>query len=190
MKNISTLNYLVASALVTVLMLLIYGTVQQTYRTGLDDPQIQIARDLSLKLEQGRSIDPFITGEPIDISHSLSPFIVLYDAQGKAIRSNALLDGKMPQVPAGLFDIAGSTGEHRVSWQPRKGVRMAMVIVKTNTSPLQFVASGRSMIEVEERTGQMRVMVFYAWVISLAILSITAILNHFLRSKKNLQKTV
>jgi sensor histidine kinase regulating citrate/malate metabolism len=189
MKNLSTLNYLVATALITVIMLLIYATVQQTYRTGLNDPQIQIARDISSKLEQGKTIEPFIAADSIDISRSLSPFIVLYDVQGKAIRSNAFLDGKMPQVPVGLFDIAKNDGEYRVSWQPRKGIRMAMVIVKTNASLVQFVASGRSMTEVEERTQQMRAMVFFAWVICLVIISITAILNHFMRTKRILQKT-
>ncbi|MEP7163972.1 MAG: hypothetical protein ABI741_04715 [Ferruginibacter sp.] len=189
MKNSNNLNYFAAAALVTVVMLLIYASVQQTYRTGLDDPQIQIARDVSSKIEQGNSIDSLITGGPIDISRSLSPFIVLYDAQGKAIRSNALLDGKMPQIPSGLFDIVRKNAEHRVSWQPRKGIRMAMVIVKTNSAASQFVASGRSMEEVEARTEQMRSMVFFAWVICLVIISITAILNNFMRTKRMLQKT-
>ena len=184
MKNLTTLNYLVATALVTIVMLLIYATVQQTYRTGLNDPQIQIARDISSKLEKGRSIESFIATDSIDITRSLSPFIILYDGQGKAIRSNAFLDGKMPQVPAGLFDIVKNKSEHRVTWQPRKGVRMAMVIVQTNAAPVQFVASGRSMTDVEERIQQMRTMVFFAWVICLVIISITAILNHFIRSKK------
>src|SRR6185369_7271437 len=84
MKKLTTLNYLVAAALVTVLMLLIYAAVQQGYRTGLNDPQVQMARDISLKLEEGRSIQPYFTADTIDINRSLSPFVVLYDAQGKA----------------------------------------------------------------------------------------------------------
>lgn len=189
MKNSSALNYLAAAALITVVMLLIYAGLQQTYRTGLNDPQVQIARDISSKLERGRSIESFIAADTFDVTNSLAPFVVLYNANGKAIRSNALLDDKMPQVPLGLFEIVKNNDEHRVSWQPRKGVRMAMVIVKANTSPVQFVAAGRSMVEEEERIQQMRTMVFIAWVICLIIISITAILNHFMRSKKILHKT-
>ena len=183
MKNLTTLNYLVATALVTVVMLLIYATVQQVYRTGLNDQQVQIARDISSKLEHGRPIESYINADTIDIGRSLSPFIVLYDAQGKAIQSNAILDGKMPQVPGGLFDVVRNNEEYRVTWQPRKGIRMAMVIVKTNTSPVQFVASGRSMTEVEERIQQMRTTVFFAWLICMVIICITAILNRFISKK-------
>jgi lipopolysaccharide export LptBFGC system permease protein LptF len=61
---------------------------------------------------------------------------------------------------------------------------MAMVIVKTTVSPGMFVAAGRSMAEVEQRTGQMRTMVFIAWLICLFIIVITALLNQFVRQRK------
>jgi len=180
MKNLPLLTMV---ALVTVIMLLIYGTVQQVYRTGLNDPQIQIARDISLQLEQGKPVDAALNNDPIDITKSLSPFIVLYDAQGKPLRSNAFFEGKMPQVPGGVFEKVKQNGEHEVSWQPRKGVRMAMVILETNAAPVKFVAAGRSMLEVEKRTGNMMMMVFIAWIICLAVIAITAAFNFLKRSK-------
>jgi hypothetical protein len=183
-KNYAVFNYLAAAALVTIIMLLIYATVQQTYRSGLDDPQIQLTRDISAKLQQGRTIESIVATDSIDISKSLSAFVVLYDVNGKAIYSNARLDSKLPQVPMGLFDIVEKNGEHRVTWQPRKAVRMAMVIVKTTVSPGMFVAAGRSMAEVEQRTGQMRTMVFIVWLICLFIIVITALLNQFVRQRK------
>ena len=178
-----SLPFLMSAALVTVIMLLIYVTVQQSYRTGLNDPQIQIARDLSLKLEQGKPVEASLTNDPFDITKSLSPFIVLYDAQGKPLRSNAFFDGKMPQVPAGVFKEVKKNNEYDVSWQPRKGVRMAMVIVKANTTPVQFVAAGRSMVEVEGRIKNMSTMIFIAWIICLAIIAIAAVFYYFKRSK-------
>ena len=180
MKKIS---FFTTAALVTVIMLLIYATIQQSYRTGLNDPQIQIARDISLQIEQGKSIESTLNNDPFDITKSLSPFIVLYDAQGKPLRSNAFLDGKMPQVPVGVFNEVKENGEYDVSWQPRKGVRMAMVIVKTNAGPVQFVAAGRSMVEVEQRINNMRTMIFIAWIICLAIIAIAAVFTYFKRSK-------
>lgn len=184
MKKLSYLNYFAASGLITVILLVMYAGIQQTYRTGLDDPQIQLARDISLKLEQGRSLENLNVADPIDISKSLSPFIVIYDASGKPMYSNALLDGKMPQLPVGLFDIAKNKEEHKVTWQPRSGVRMAMVIRKVHTSPLQFVAAGRSMTAVEERTAAMRTMIFFAWIICIGIIVLAVALNHFMVTKK------
>jgi hypothetical protein len=184
MKNYTVFNYLASAALVTVVMLLIYATVQQTYRTGLDDPQIQLTRDISTKLQQGRTIESIVTTDSIDISKSLSAFVVLYDANGKAIYSNARLDSKLPQVSKGLFDIVEKNAEHRVTWQPRKAVRMAMVIVKTNVSPGMYVAAGRSMTEVEQRVKQMSTFVLIAWLICLVIIVMTALLNQFVRQRK------
>ena len=177
-----SLSFFMSAALVTVIMLLIYGTVQQCYRTGLNDPQIQIARDIARQLEQGKPVETSFANDPFDITRSLLPFIVIYDAQGKPLRSNALLDGKMPQVPVGVFEEVRKKGEHDVSWQPRKTVRMAMVIVKTNTAPLQFVAAGRSMAEVEYRIGNMSTMIFTGWIICLAIIAITAAFNSYKRT--------
>ena len=189
MKNLRGFYYLVLTALITVVMILIYAAVQQTYRTGLNDPQIQMATDISLKINQGRSIESYFAEDPTDITKSLSPFIVFYDAQGRPIRSNAFLDGKMPQVPPGVFETFTNDVEHRISWQPRRGVRMAMVIIKTNASPVQFVAAGRSMIEVEERIHQMSVMVFFAWMICVGIIVFSAVYSYFMRAKKILPKT-
>jgi len=186
MKKIFNLNYLAAAGLATVIVLVIYTGIQQVYRTGLDDPQIEMTRNICLEIEQGKSWENIIRKDTIDITKSLSPFIVLYDAAGKPIYSNAVLDGHMPAVPPGLFDIVKNKGEHRVTWQPRNAVRMAMVIKKINTSPLQFVAAGRSMTEVEERTDSLRTMVFFAWVICIGIILLTATLNHFMSNKKTI----
>lgn len=174
------LLFFTVAILVTVIMLLIYGAVQQTYRTGLNDPQIQIARTVSSRLEQGKSVETLLKDEPFNINESLTPFVVLYDASGKPLRSDGLLDGKMPQMPVSLFNDFSNDKERRISWQPRKGTRMAMVIVKTNTLPVQFVAVGRSMEEVENRIEKMSSMVFIGWVLCMAVISIAGFLQHFI----------
>lgn len=179
MKRLPFLHYLAAATLVTVILLLMYATVQQTYRSGLNDPQVQIARDISLQLEQNKPIENFIHPDTIDMKKSLSPFFILYDALGNPVRSNALLNGRIPQVPKGLFEELNGKSQHEVTWQPQSGVRMAMVIVKVNTQPVQFVAAGRSMAEVEGRVSRLITIIFIAWIICLAIISITAVYNFF-----------
>lgn len=184
MKLFPALNYVAAAASISVIILLIYATVQQSYRQGLNDPQIQMARDISYQLKQGKPINGYLKNDSLDIAQSLSPFIVLYNNEGRAIQSNALLHGQMPQIPAGLFEVVRKSGEHGVSWQPEKNIRIALVILKTNTSPNAFIAVGRSMIEVEERISRLITMIFIAWVLCMFILIITAAVN-FIKRKRS-----
>ena len=69
-------------AIITVIFGVIYATVQQSYRTAANDPQIQIARDINVKLHQGKPIENFFA-DTVDIAQSLSTFVALYDASGK-----------------------------------------------------------------------------------------------------------
>ncbi len=105
MKKDSFINYLLVIAIVTVISGIIYATVQQTYRSGANDPQMQIARDINSKLQHGKPVENFFTGT-IDIAQSLSVFNVLYDDSGKPIRSSGYLQNKMPAIPAGVFEFA------------------------------------------------------------------------------------
>src|SRR5580765_3016300 len=130
MKKLSFLHYPFLIAIITVIFGVIYATVQQSYRTGANDPQIQIALDINAKLHQGKSVESFLT-DTIDIAKSLLTFVVLCDNNGKPIRSSGYLDGKMIQLPSGVFDFTKSHGEHQVTWQPLDGVRIAMVLVSS-----------------------------------------------------------
>src|SRR4051812_32566623 len=148
MKIFSFLNYLLFIAIITVIILLIYASVQQTYRSGANDPQIQIAEDISAKIQKGKNIEDIFPVDTIDIAQSLALVVILYDAHGRPLRSTGFLDGKMPQLPAGVFDFAKKNGSHSVTWQPNNDVRMAMVLNHINSSPVEFVAAGRSLREV------------------------------------------
>ena len=57
MKSFNSANYLAATAVVTIFAGFIYAAVQQTYRNTANDPQLQIARDMSEQLTDGKSID-------------------------------------------------------------------------------------------------------------------------------------
>jgi hypothetical protein len=48
MKQLSIVTHLAAAIIITVVMLLIYACVQQSYRSSANDPQLQIARDLRM----------------------------------------------------------------------------------------------------------------------------------------------
>ena len=120
MKKVPLFGYLIAIILTTIVFAIIYASVQQGYRTGANDPQIQIARDISLKLHQNKSVDQYFI-DTIDIAQSLSPFAVLYDASGKPLRSSGYLNNKMPEMPNGVFEFHKKTKKLAVTWQPQHG---------------------------------------------------------------------
>lgn len=170
----SILNYFAAFIVVTVVIGLIYATVQQSYRTAADDPQIQMAEDLSTELGAGKLAADIYPEDTIDIAHSLSPVVIFYDNSGRPIRSTGYLDGKMCQLPSGVFDHARKMGMHMVTWQPRHDVRMAVVLIHVNSGPVEFVAAARSLREVEIREANLTKMVFMGWGVCVILIAITA----------------
>ncbi len=160
---------------ITGLCLLVYATVQQNYRQSLNDPQIQMAEDTAAALDRGVSYQELVAKSQIDIAHSLAPWLAIYDSEKKPLASSGILDGEAPLPPAGVFEAAqtsqspkggGPIGENRISWQPRLGVRSAIVVVWVPETK-QFVVAGRSMREVEDREGRLSAFVFLAWVVLL-----------------------
>lgn len=146
---------------------LIYGAVQQNYRQSLNDPQIQMAEDAANAIAQGEIPAALVPhGTPvIDITKSLSPFMVIYDESDTPLESSGVLDGQPPVPPKGVFDYArqyGSNLPHN-TWQPRLGVRIAAVLVHV-PGDKGFVLVGRNMLEVERREMNLTLMVGAAWV--------------------------
>lgn len=182
MKRISFLNYLLVIIIITIIYGVIYVSVQQSYRSTANDPQIQIVQDLSFKLRQNKAVDNYFT-DTIDISQSLSTFVVLYDIKGKPIRSSGFLNGKMPELPAGVFDHTKTHHEYAVTWQPQNGVRIALVILNSNVSQVGFVASGRSLQEVEIREANLVTMVLLGWIICMGLVLLYAVIQ-FYRTKE------
>lgn len=183
MKKFSFLNYFFAIAIITVIAGVIYATVQQTYRTAANDPQIQMARDINARLQEGKPVESFFD-DTVDIGQSLSTFIALYDVIRKPIRSSGYLDGKMPVLPAGVFDFAKKQGEYEVTWQPREGERMAVVIISSNSSSVDFVVAGRSLQEVEVRERDLITISFLGWIICIGLVLTHASLQ-FYRTRQN-----
>jgi hypothetical protein len=171
-----TMSYLSAMVIITVIMGLVYASVQQTYRSNANDPQIQIAHDLKDHLQKGK---PFAFDDTIDIEKSLSVFEEAYDKNGDPIQSTGFLNGKMPLLPKGVFEHAKANGENWVTWQPQHNVRMAMGIVYVNAAPIAFLAVGRSLREVEERVSRLTNMVFIGWVLCISIVLINWLVQFY-----------
>ena len=176
------MHFLLPMAIVTVIILLIYASVQQSYRTSANDPQIQMAGDIAAKLRKGVSPDKIIQPDTIEISQSLSTFVAFYDANRKSISSTGYLDGKTIELPRGIFDYLNTHEDDEVTWQPRPGVRMALVVQKVIGSPVSFVAAGRSLQQVELREYSLRLAIIIGWIICLVIVGLLAIIINLKRA--------
>ncbi len=174
-------NALILAALATGLALALYAIPQQVLRQGANDPQIAMATDLVPVLERGdlaallqQGALPAMAGRlgAVDMAHSLSPFVIVYDDRGQTLASQALLDGKAPVLPSGIFGYVRTHGEERVSWQPRHDVRIAAVVQRVGGAHPGFVLAGRNMREVEAREEQVEQMAGLTWIGMLTVILI------------------
>ena len=168
-----------AAAICSILILLIYATVQQSYRSNANYPQAAVTSDIANRLHRMASIDPYFSGDTVDLENSLNVFVVLYDASGQPLRSNAVFKGSPPQLPSGVFEFVRGNGEERVTWQPEKGTRIAMVVRLENHGDIAFVAAGRSLRETEDNESNLRKMILAAWVLCMGLIIAHAALQWF-----------
>jgi hypothetical protein len=111
------------------------------------------------------------------MARSLSPFLIVYDGQGRPIATQGLLAGQTPAPPRGVFDYVRQHGEERISWQPVlggvRGVRIAAVIQKVanaSGSGAAYVLAGRNMREVEAREALVGQLATLTWIGMMAVI--------------------
>lgn len=138
----------------------IYAVGQQILRQSANDPQIQLAEDIAHLLDGTAKPSDLASTSRIDMAASLAPFLVVTDSKGAVLETTGQLDGKDPAIPLGVFDSTKKMGQDRVTWQPRKGVRIALVVVPYKDG---YVAVGRSLREVEKRENSVLQMAGGAW---------------------------
>ncbi len=158
--------------LVTLFSGLVYAVMQQNYRMNANDPQIELSGEIADGLSHDQdpaSLQP--QGAPSDLTKSLSAFFVIYNSTGTVYASSAMLNGKPPLLPAGVFESTALHDEDRLTWQPQPGVRIAAVVNHwKGTKDSGFVVVGRSLREVEKREQSLLMMVVAGWVASLIVI--------------------
>lgn len=103
-------RWLPMAAAITVLCLLIYAAVQQSHRSGADDPQIQLAEDAVRALERGATAASVLPSAKVEIERGLGPFVIVYDGQGQPIAGSGTLRGHLPVPPQGVFEFVRTNG--------------------------------------------------------------------------------
>jgi hypothetical protein len=128
-----------------------YVISQQMLRLGANDQPLQLALDAATALADGSDPVAVLPPGPVEISSSLAPFGLVFDAQGGLLASSGVLHGAAPLLPDGVREFAREHGEDRVTWQPEPGVRIAAVVVPYSGASTGTVVMGRSLKEVERR---------------------------------------
>jgi hypothetical protein len=176
-------NWLAYAAIITLLCGIVYITVQQSYRLSANDPQLQLAEDAANAINKG--VDPkslVSSTAAIDISQSLSPYLLIYDARGNVVAGSATLNSKPLKIPQGVIDYIQKNGKDAATWQPAPGVRQAMVGFST-TNKGYITVSGRSLRNTEERISLLGEQVFFGWTMSLLGLFVVAFLQEWITLK-------
>ena len=186
-------NAVILSGIATGLALALYAIPQQVLRNGANDPQIQLATDTAVRLEDGAGAADAVPVGNVDMARSLAPFVIAYDDQGRPLASQARLNGGVPVPPAGIFDYVRQHGEERVSWQPVlggvRGVRVAAVVERVNGAHPGFVLAGRSLREVEAREEQVKQMAGLTWLGMLTLIAIGIFVYGRLARRESLTAT-
>jgi len=125
----------------------IYAAVQQAQRNDANYPQIQLAEDMAAELNAGADGLGLLDNPKVDLAHSLAPFTIIYDKNGRPIVGSGYLDHKLPKAPLAVLKAAQNKDYNAVTWQPKKDVRIAAVTVAAKN---YYVLSGRSLKEVEK----------------------------------------
>ncbi len=186
------LPWLLSLAIVSIVCLLVAVAVQQSYRQGANDPQIQIAEDMAAAFQNNQftdetlksSFESFVpTKMQVDIGSSLSPWIQVYNESGEVADSSAILSDSqsIPHIPKSIFVTQGfspgspeSHAEDRVTWQPQKGIRQAIVVTKFSGLKSGYIVAGRSLREVEVREGKLNGMIVVAWILMTLMIGCSA----------------
>jgi hypothetical protein len=182
-KNILR-QWLPLAVAITALCGLVYLAVQQELRQTANDPQIQIAEDAALALENGAAAGSRMPTDKVAIEKSLAPFVMVFDDRGETVGSSATLHGETPQLPPGILDYVRTHGEDRVTWQPEPGVRIAAVVVHYKGTQPGFVLAGRSLREAEAREDNALIEAGIAWAFATGASLIAVILCEFILAGK------
>lgn len=164
------INWLPLAVIIVIFSGLAYATVQQVYRQSANDQPLQIIETVTNGINQGQPMDQIVPAQgTTELSGSVLPFVMMYNATSTQIGSSALLDGKNPSVPSGVLDTAKARGQYAVTWQPKPGVREA-IVVKYFTGPQSgYIVAGYSLKETEVRENQTLLMSGVAGLVALVL---------------------
>ncbi len=138
-------------------------SMQQMLRRGADQPQVDMAEWYAGEISAGEAPGNVIPPGYVDLERSLQPFVIFYDDYGRAGTGTGYIDQSLPALPSGVLEFVRSHGSENVTWQPRRGIRIASVIKHVTGKGSGFILAGRSLRMVEEQESLLRRMFIGGW---------------------------
>lgn len=164
--------FLPAAAVLVIAAGFVVAAVQQDLRIGANDVPLQLAEDGVRALDAGTTPAAVVGSGSVALESSLAPFVAVYDGQGALVASSGTLEGRPPAPPAGIFAEARSAGSDTVTWQPRAGVRIALVAMPWSGGT---IVAGTSLRVIESRIERIEVLVATGVLAGLLVLALTAV---------------
>jgi hypothetical protein len=168
----------------TLLLGAAYSMVQQEARLSLNDRPVSVTDSAKRLLESGSEPSDVVARQKTNLSQDDWLFTIVTDSSRHVLASSAILNGKTPLPPKGVFDYTQKHGSDTITWQPAKNVRLATYAstYKTDTGS-GFVISGQSLKQTEDRLNKITFIAFAAWVIIVAWVSAILLLPGALKKK-------
>jgi hypothetical protein len=147
-----------------------YAMTQQMTRSSVDDAPRALAQRAADTLSRGGTPSSVTAGAAVDLATDLGPFLVVYGGDDRVRASTARLDGVMPDVPRGVLAEARTHGGDRITWQPRTGIREAVVAMPWRSADAQgVVVAGVSLRPSEARQDQLLLLVLAGWLAAMTL---------------------
>ncbi len=170
-KNSSLRIWLAIVGTATLIIGAAYTMVQQSTRLSANDAPIAKAQQVKAELASGAAPTDVVPSLKVNLQNDINVFVIVTDKNQNVLASSALLNGKTPLPPAGIFGYAKIHGSDTLTWQPSDNVRIAS---HTKTYNDGFIITGQSLDPAEERINRYGLIALAAWLT--VILWTTAVL--------------
>jgi hypothetical protein len=161
--------WLPIAVVATVLAGTSYAMTQEVTRSSADDVPRALAQRAADALSRGRAPLAVTPGATVDLATDFGPFLTVYGTDGAVQSTTARLDGVTPKLPRGVLTEARTHGVDRVTWQPRAGVREAVIALPWRSSTAQgVVVAGASLRPAEDRQHELLLLLLAGWALAIA----------------------
>lgn len=176
----SAIKWIPFAIVVTVCTSVAYLAVQQNIRLSANIPQVETAENVAKALESGADPAGLNDANKVDVATNLALFIIAMDDAGAVTGSTANLNGESPKPPQGALEYTKTHGQNRITWEPQKGVRLAIVIEHVSGDKGGYVVAGRSLRETENLINTIMIILALAWGAGLIATLIAVIISQWL----------
>lgn len=159
---------------------ILYVFVQQSLRLGANSPQSGMAGDAAFALDSGQKPSDLVQGK-FDLGGN-TPFIIIYDKEGRVVAGNGYLGGEVPQVPIGVLKATDNGSDNKVTWQAAPLIRIAAVVVPAND---YYVLGGRSLFSTEDRIDAFGRLALISWALTMVSIYMVYLTTNIKPAKKS-----